>query len=174
VFVRPVESFEKRVLSGEITTAGFGVDERERAAFAEIAPARFAAYREHDDYLGFLASVDETPVASAAANACELGLLLGGAATLRAARGQGAYRALVQARWDEAVKRGTPALAILAAPCPGRSWNASASSASAIWPSSSTRRPSTDGYASPAISSSSRRPSHQFTSAPNTITFAIT
>jgi len=61
VFVRPVESFEDRVLSDEITTAGFGVDERERAAFAEIAPARFAAYREHDDYLRFLAFVDETP-----------------------------------------------------------------------------------------------------------------
>ncbi|TML71835.1 MAG: GNAT family N-acetyltransferase [Actinobacteria bacterium] len=114
VFVRPVESFEDYVLSDEITSAGFGVDERERAAFAGMAPERFAAYRERDDYLRFLAFVDKTPVASAAANACELGLFLGGAATLRAARGQGAYRALVRARWDEAVKRGTPALVILA------------------------------------------------------------
>jgi hypothetical protein len=38
------------------------------------------------------------------------GLLLYGGATLRRARGRGAYRALVRARWDEAVAHGTPAL----------------------------------------------------------------
>jgi GNAT superfamily N-acetyltransferase/glutaredoxin len=38
------------------------------------------------------------------------GLLLYGGATLPEARGRGAYRALVRARWDEAVARGTPAL----------------------------------------------------------------
>ena len=175
VFVRPVESFEDRVLSDEITTAGFGVDERERAAFAEIAPARFAAYREHDDYLRFLAFVDETPVASAAANACELGLLVGGVATLRAARGQGAYRALVQARWDEAVKRGTPGLGDprrrhVPADPGTRRLRARLRSGRPLRPADHRLT----GYASPAISSSSRRPSHQFTSAPNTITFAIT
>jgi hypothetical protein len=40
----------------------------------------------------------------------EHGLLLFGGATLPPARGQGAYRALVRARWEEAVRRGTPAL----------------------------------------------------------------
>jgi GNAT superfamily N-acetyltransferase len=38
------------------------------------------------------------------------GLLLYGGATLERARGRGAYRALLRARWDEAVARGTPAL----------------------------------------------------------------
>ena len=38
------------------------------------------------------------------------GLLLYGGATLPRARGRGAYRALLRARWDEAVARGTPAL----------------------------------------------------------------
>jgi predicted GNAT family N-acyltransferase len=34
--------------------------------------------------------------------------------TLPSARGRGAYRALIAARWDEAVARGTPALAVQA------------------------------------------------------------
>jgi hypothetical protein len=39
------------------------------------------------------------------------GYLLGGS-TAAWARGRGAYRAVVRARWDEAVRRGTPALAV--------------------------------------------------------------
>ena len=39
------------------------------------------------------------------------GYLLGGA-TAKWARGRGAYRAVVRARWDEAVRRGTPVLAV--------------------------------------------------------------
>jgi GNAT superfamily N-acetyltransferase len=38
------------------------------------------------------------------------GLLLYGGATVSRARGRGAYRALLRARWDEAIARGTPAL----------------------------------------------------------------
>jgi len=38
------------------------------------------------------------------------GLLLYGGATAPHARGRGAYRALLRARWDEATARGTPAL----------------------------------------------------------------
>ena len=38
------------------------------------------------------------------------GLLLFGGATLPRARGRGAYRALVRARWDDAVSRASPAL----------------------------------------------------------------
>ena len=38
------------------------------------------------------------------------GLLLYGGATLPSARRRGAYRALVRARWDYAVSRGTPVL----------------------------------------------------------------
>jgi hypothetical protein len=43
------------------------------------------------------------------------GYLMGGA-TAEWARGRGAYRAVVRARWDEAVRRGTPALAVGAGP----------------------------------------------------------
>ena len=40
------------------------------------------------------------------------GLFLSGAATHPDARGRGCYRALIRARWDEAVRLGTPALVV--------------------------------------------------------------
>jgi hypothetical protein len=42
------------------------------------------------------------------------GALLAGGSTVPWARGRGAYRALVRARWDDAAARGTPALAVQA------------------------------------------------------------
>jgi GNAT superfamily N-acetyltransferase len=48
----------------------------------------------------------------------EGGLLLGGA-TLPDARGHGVYTALVNARWDAAVQRGTPRLIVAAGPMSG-------------------------------------------------------
>jgi hypothetical protein len=42
------------------------------------------------------------------------GVLLAGGSTVPWARGRGAYRALVRARWDDAVVRGLPALAVQA------------------------------------------------------------
>ena len=58
----------------------------------------------------YLAFVDGEPVARASASFSEHGVTLFGGATLPEARGRGAYRALVAARWDDAVARGTPAL----------------------------------------------------------------
>jgi hypothetical protein len=44
------------------------------------------------------------------------GAYLMGGSTAAWARGRGAYRAVVRARWDEALRRGTPALAVGAGP----------------------------------------------------------
>jgi GNAT superfamily N-acetyltransferase len=41
-------------------------------------------------------------------------MLLWGGSVREDARGRGCYRALVRARWDEAVRRGTPALTVSA------------------------------------------------------------
>ena len=49
-------------------------------------------------------------VCTGTASPTEHGLLLYGGATAAHARGRGAYRALIRARWDDAVARGTPAL----------------------------------------------------------------
>ena len=44
--------------------------------------------------------------------ACERGMYLAGAITLPEYRGRGCYRALLRARWDEAVRLGAPALVV--------------------------------------------------------------
>jgi GNAT superfamily N-acetyltransferase len=49
-------------------------------------------------------------VAAGTAAPTEHGLLLYGGATLPRARGRGAYRALLRARWEDAQRNGTPAL----------------------------------------------------------------
>jgi GNAT superfamily N-acetyltransferase len=56
----------------------------------------------------YLAYVDGRPVARATGSFSEHGVTLSGGAVLPEARGRGAYRALVRARWDDAVARGTP------------------------------------------------------------------
>ncbi|HEV2590905.1 MAG TPA: GNAT family N-acetyltransferase [Gaiellaceae bacterium] len=66
--------------------------------------------RDEED--GWIAYVDGEPVAWANAIACAHGLFLTGGVTVPEARGRGAYRALVRARWDEAVRLGTPALVV--------------------------------------------------------------
>lgn len=54
--------------------------------------------------------LDGEIVASGTAAPTEHGLLLYGGATVPRARGRGAYRALLHARWEDAAGRGTPAL----------------------------------------------------------------
>ena len=58
----------------------------------------------------YLAYVDGEPVARASASFGPYAVSLFGGATLPHARGRGAYRALVAARWADAVARGTPVL----------------------------------------------------------------
>ena len=58
----------------------------------------------------FVALVDGEIVASASSTYVEGAVTLNGGAVLPRARGRGAYRALVAARWADAVERGTPAL----------------------------------------------------------------
>lgn len=58
----------------------------------------------------YVAYVDGRPAARATAAFTQYGATLFGGATLPEARGRGAYRALVAARWEDAVARGTPML----------------------------------------------------------------
>lgn len=69
-----------------------------------------------DQVATYLAYVDGEPVATARATFARAGVALNGGSTLHDARRGGAYRALVHARWDEAVARGTPFLTVLARP----------------------------------------------------------
>jgi predicted GNAT family acetyltransferase len=64
----------------------------------------------------YLAYLDDLPVARGSASFSEHGVTLFGGSTLPEARGRGAYRALVAARWADALARGTPALVTQASP----------------------------------------------------------
>jgi len=65
---------------------------------------------EHRRHYG--AWVDGRLAGAARAYFSPRGAMLAGGATAEWARGRGAYRALVRARWDDAVARGTPALGV--------------------------------------------------------------
>jgi hypothetical protein len=99
VDVRRAETRDELLAAARIAAVAFGSD----AAIDEPQPAR-------PDHPVYLAYVDGEPVARASAAVSEHGVSLFGGATLPEARGRGAYRALVAARWDEAVQRGTPLL----------------------------------------------------------------
>ena len=79
-------------------------DDELAAAFARDAKVLYGAW------------IEGKLVATADATFTRVGAYLTGGATLPEARGHGAYRALVRARWDDAAARGTPALAVGAGP----------------------------------------------------------
>lgn len=111
VEVRRVESYDDFVVALELELSSENWTEEARAARrADLQET----YRRRRELPGgsWLAFLDGHAVASAGAVACSAGLFLGGAATLPEVRGRGCYRALIRARWDEAVRLGTPALVV--------------------------------------------------------------
>jgi hypothetical protein len=77
--------------------------------------AAWAEVSSDDRRYSFLALLDGKPVAGAQTVWLTCGYpYLGGATTIRAARGRGAFRALVRARWDDAVAKGVPMLIVQA------------------------------------------------------------
>jgi len=109
---REVETLEEWIQAAEIGNEVFGATDEERAAQRKVAAERFREQRETGSGARFLAWVDGRPAASATIVWAPLGGLCLGGATLEWARGRGGYRALVRARWDAAVARGTPALVV--------------------------------------------------------------
>jgi hypothetical protein len=108
VTARRVESVDEMETAARIAGTAFGMTGP--AIEETVAEARRAFTREGDDGATYLAFVDGRPLARATAAFTDHGVLLFGGATLAEGRGRGAYRALVQARWDDAVARGTPVL----------------------------------------------------------------
>ncbi|HSC90379.1 MAG TPA: hypothetical protein VLB86_01845 [Gaiellaceae bacterium] len=110
VEVRPVTTLDDYVASQELAREAFGVPEQDRAAMRERDPGQFEQLLASPASALYLAFVDGDPVASARATFAPVGVVLNSGATVPHARGRGAYRALVRARWDEGVRRGAPAL----------------------------------------------------------------
>ena len=110
VEVRPVSSADDYRAALEVMHEAFEVPEEAAAAELAAAGETFARWDTSPDSLLYLAWLNGEPVAAARATFTEHGAVLNAGSTRRDTRGRGAYRALVAARWDEAVKRGTPAL----------------------------------------------------------------
>jgi GNAT superfamily N-acetyltransferase len=103
--VRRAETDEEHLAAEQIAAVAFG------------GPVPTEITRKPDPRnVVYLAYLDGKPVARGSASFSEHGVSLFGGSTLPEARGHGAYRALVQARWEEAVARGTPVLVTQASP----------------------------------------------------------
>jgi len=113
VIARPVETLEEMAAGIRIGWEAFDTPPDIRDVDLE---RRWRERRESDSAVELIAFIDGEPVGHALGLYCPLGCLLIGGATAPSARGRGAYRALVRARWDEAVRRGTPLLVVHAAP----------------------------------------------------------
>ncbi len=112
VVARPVETLEEYTSACELNWDVFELPEQVRESLRATLAERFEADNASRAALRFLAWVDGRPAASAIGAYCPLGGFLASGATLEWARGRGAYRALVRARWDEAERRGTPTLVV--------------------------------------------------------------
>jgi GNAT superfamily N-acetyltransferase len=112
VDVRLVESYEDFLRTRELAWEAVGLSEEEREAARAVQPERWRFRQEAGDSALFVGLVDGRAVASGDMVLLPECGFLSGAATLPEARGRGAFRALVRARWDEAVRRGTPALLV--------------------------------------------------------------
>jgi hypothetical protein len=111
VEARRIETFEEFVESRRLALDAFAnphqrvpTEEELTAEWEQQVNPTFAAWLD-----GRMASVGRAIFTRAG------GYLMGGS-TATWARGRGAYRAVVRARWDETVRRGTPALAVGAGP----------------------------------------------------------
>lgn len=103
IVARRVETFEEYAAANEVQWQAFEMPEDEVAEGRALLPQRWSetATIMHAAWLhGEIVSAGTCAPTSH-------GLLLYGGATVSHARGRGAYRALLRARWDEAMSRGT-------------------------------------------------------------------
>lgn len=100
-------------VANEVAWEAFGFTDEQRAVQRDLLPI---AYELHREGLAsrYLCVLDGEPVASALAVFADAAVMLLGGGVLSDARGRGCYRALVRARWDDGVARGTPALVVQA------------------------------------------------------------
>jgi GNAT superfamily N-acetyltransferase len=113
VEARPIRSLDEYRQALRIGIEAFGETEEDAVGWLAAAPE---LWKQQDGVHRFahLAFVDGRPVGFAMAAVAPEGLLLGGSGVLSSARGRGAYRALLAARWESAVGLGTPVLVIQA------------------------------------------------------------
>jgi hypothetical protein len=114
VEVRRIETYEDFLAAREVQWEGFETPEERRALQRGNLRRDFEESIELEIPVGFLALLDGKPAATGMAVPSSRGVFLIAGTTAPWARGNGLYRALVRARWDYAVERGTPALVVQA------------------------------------------------------------
>jgi GNAT superfamily N-acetyltransferase len=103
---RAVRDVDEFIEARHVAHAAFGMP----ANPDEERSWRDAWNEQHDRSRTFVALIDGRIVAHGTSTYTEHGVTLNGGSTAPDARGRGAYRALVSARWDDAVERGIPVL----------------------------------------------------------------
>ena len=103
---RRVETFEEYAAATAVQWEAF------ESSAEEVEEAHEVLHQRWREAVNLMHAVwlDGEIVAAGTSAPTAHGLLLYGGATVSRARGRGAYRALIRARWEEAVARGTPAL----------------------------------------------------------------
>lgn len=112
VVAREAECFEEFLAGMLVMTDAFEMDDAVRAAVEERAAQLWTFRSEPGSNVLFVALEDDEVVAFAGARFGPITVYLGGSGTRADKRGRGAYTALVHARWDAAVERGTPVLTV--------------------------------------------------------------
>ena len=103
---RQVETLEELEAAARVQWDAFGATPEEIAEARRLLPERF----RDSPNLRHAVWLEGEIVCTGTSTPTEHGLLLYGGAKAPHARGRGAYRALIRARWDDAVALGTPSL----------------------------------------------------------------
>jgi hypothetical protein len=110
---RAVASGDEYVAAVGALYEGFAVEAKEQYD-AERLVEEFTLRRDAGIDVVYGAWLEGRMAGHARAIFSPRGVYMTGGSTVPSARGRGVYRALVRARWDDAVARGTPALAVSA------------------------------------------------------------
>lgn len=114
VVARRVASFDEFLAAQRLIAESLDLDATVRRAFEERAERLWPFESADGDGATYVAVLDGEVVAYAGALFGATAVYLGGGVTRPEHRGRGAYTALVHARWQAAVERGTPALTVSA------------------------------------------------------------
>jgi hypothetical protein len=108
---RRVRNLEEYRQALHIAFEAFGMGEADAKGWLDAAPTLWA---QQDDVNRFvhLSFIDDKPVGFAFNLTVAGAIVLGGSGVLASARGRGAYRALLAARWEDGVRLGKPALVV--------------------------------------------------------------
>lgn len=112
VAAREAESFDEFVAGFLISVDAFEMTDAVRTAIEERAEQLWTVRNEPGTSVLFVALEDDEIIAFAGARFGRATVYLSGGGTRPDRRGRGAYTALVRARWDAAVERGTPVLTV--------------------------------------------------------------